>query len=303
MVLTIRTVHGAESRPLSDNTPHKRVVAIDGGGTRCRFAIDDSNTRTVVEGGPANASTDFEATIECIEAGLRALASESGALLEELFDCPAFVGLAGIKSDETIQRMREALPLSKAHYCEDRLAAVRGALGKQDGFIVHCGTGSFIAAQRNNHHRYAGGWGAILGDEASAYWVARRALSLVLQQQDGFLPLSPLASALLVRCGGADGIVMFAGQATPAELSELAPMVTDFATRQDSLAFMVMQEAADYIVHCLDQLNWSSVLPVCLSGGIAPHCKAFLPADIKNAVVEPMGTPLDGAIQLAHELL
>lgn len=284
-------------------THQNPVLAIDGGGTRCRFAIADSGSRTVVEGGPANATTDFQGSVRCIEDGLRELAAQANLQVDQLYGYPSFVGLAGVNSDRIIAKLAATLPLQKAHYSEDRLAAVRGALGGEDGFVVHCGTGSFLAAQTNGQHRFVGGWGSLLGDEASAFWVSRQALSLVLHHQDGFLPASTLATALLERFNDAQGIVIFAQRATTAELSELAPLVTTHANQGDSLALTVMRAAADYIVYGLDQLNWSDGQPICLSGGIGPECKAFLPADMQKNVITPVGTPLDGAIQLAQELL
>ena len=302
-VLSFSTVPKPMNHPLTAKHRKSPVLGIDGGGTHCRFALVDGNTHTVVEGGPANATTDLQATVVCINAGLQELAAKSGVRIDELHEFPSFVGLAGVKSDEIIAELTKALPLSKARYSEDRLAAVRGALGERDGFLVHCGTGSFFASQRNNQLRFAGGWGSVLGDEASAYWVAREALSLVLKQQDGFLPPSSLATALLKQCDGAQGIVSFASHAKPAELAKLAPMVTTHASGNDALALTVMQSAANYIDHGLVQLDWSSGMPICLSGGIGTHCKAFLPIDKQEAVVEPIGTPLDGAVQLALELL
>lgn len=283
------------------NTSTSSVIAIDGGGTGCRFALAQNNQRIVVEAGPANATSDFNATIECLMSGLHNLSQEANVPLDSLYTLPAFVGLAGVKSRETISKLTQALPLTQPLYAEDRLAAVRGAIGTQNGFMVHCGTGSFIAVQTDAQQRFAGGWGPVLGDEASAQWVGRQALALTLQHVDGFLPASALAQELLAHFQGTDGIVMFAKQATPDEFGRLAPIVTGHAHSGDVIGQHVMQLAANYIASGLDQMGWTNTMPICLSGGIGPECKVYLPPDKQLAVTEPASNPLDGAIELAFE--
>ncbi len=277
------------------------VIAIDGGGTRCRFALAQPGQRILVEAGPANATSDFRATIDCMMSGLTALANEANVSVDSLYNLPAFVGLAGVKSRETIDRLTQALPLTQPFYAEDRLAAVRGAIGTQNGFLVHCGTGSFFAVQMDAHQRFAGGWGSVLGDEASAQWVGRQALILTLQHVDGFLPASTLAQELLARFEGTDGILNFASQATPDQFGSLAPMVTEQARSGDVIGKQVMQTAASYIATGLDQMGWTTDMPICFSGGIGPECTAYLPSEKQAAIIEPRGTPIDGAIELAFE--
>lgn len=275
------------------------VLAIDGGGTHCRIVLAMNASRVVVNTGPANISTDFDAAICQIKDGLHALATKSQLPLERLIQLPSFVGLAGVKSQEHIDRLRLALPLTNVRYAEDRAAAVRGALGDSDGCLVHCGTGSFFAMQLGGNVRYAGGWGAVLGDEASAAWIGRLALSLTLKCEDGFYLHSPLTQALLVMHDGADGIVAYASQAQPNDFGKLAPLVTEYALKNDSLAERILRKAADCINDGLKHLGWLPEIPLCLSGGIACACQPYLSKVQQAAVVLPINTPLEGAVRIA----
>ena len=155
------------------------VLAIDGGGTRCRFALQRGHARIVTEAGSANASTNFDDAVTCVQYGLRTRAEAAQTNVDTLYGMRAFVGLAGVTGAAVAGRLTAALPLRNARYADDRLAALRGALGRGDGLIAHCGTGSFFGAQINGQARFAGGWGSILGDEASAHWVGRLALILL----------------------------------------------------------------------------------------------------------------------------
>ncbi len=288
------------------------VLAIDGGGTCCRFALacttdlasqtPDTHTgtdRVVIERGPANATTNFPATIECINQGIAELAQTAGVEAETVNSLHAFVGLAGVTGRAIAARLQRELPLRHARYEEDRLAALRGALGARDGVVAHCGTGSFFAVQHAGVPRFAGGWGSLLGDEASAHWVGQKALSLTLQQADGFLPATRLTELIRQRFKHTDDIIAFATKAAPDDYGKLAPIVTQQAQRGDKLAMKIMQAAADYIAWGVDQMDWRAGTPICLTGGIAPNYTHYLPTEKKIDLMQPVGTPLDGAIELA----
>ncbi|MEL7115651.1 MAG: BadF/BadG/BcrA/BcrD ATPase family protein [Pseudomonadota bacterium] len=276
------------------------VLAIDGGGTRCRFALIAGAARYEIEGGPANAFSDFEGAVATLTEGLDALSKVAQVPRADLVHLPAFAGLAGAVSDDTIKRLEAALPLTRAIYADDRLAAMRGALGEADGVVAHCGTGSFFAAQIDGKARLAGGWGATLGDEASAGWVARTVLSYVLQAEDAFREKTALTTSLLHQLAGVSGILAFARTATPEAFGALAPQVTSFAEKGDPIATEILTRGADYLSHGADCIGWVPGLPLCLTGGIGPKYAPYLPHNKQKDLVPPQGTPLDGAIQLAR---
>lgn len=278
------------------------VLAVDGGGTRCRVACAIAGSVCQVEAGSANVSTDFNGAVGQIRAGLDALAGKLGVDPRSLIGLPAFVGLAGVTDAALAQRLKDAVGFACARVEDDRPAAVRGALGAQDGVVVHCGTGSFLASQRNRVMRFAGGWGPVLGDEASAQWVGRQALSRTLSALDGVHPRSDLTRSLLSDLGGAPGIVQFAGRATPFQFGELAPQVTKAAGNGDVVAVRIMRAGADYVVETAGQLGWQSGVTICLTGGIAKHYADYLPPDMQSCIRPPLGEPMAGALELAREV-
>jgi glucosamine kinase len=281
---------------------HTLVLAIDGGGTRCRIAASRGDDVIAVETGSANVSTDFDQAVHQIAEGLEALAAGTGCTVEALSAAPAFVGLAGVTGPEIANRLRDALPFRHVRIEDDRVAAVRGVLGRRDGAIGHCGTGSFYAVQIGDNVRLAGGWGPVLGDEASAQWVGRRALSLTLEALDGRQRPTPLSDRLAERFGGTAGIVRFAGSAQPSELGALAPLVTESAGQGDAIGIAIMRMGGGEIARALHVLGWRPGQAVCLTGGIGPHYLSYLPDDLRAGLAEPEGQPLEGAIALAQDL-
>ncbi|MBO9464244.1 ATPase [Tropicibacter sp. R15_0] len=277
-----------------------QVIAIDGGGSRCRVACEVNGARVVVETGSSNVSTDFAEAVDSITQGLVLLASEINQPVETLYSVPAYLGLAGVTSEEKAQEVAAALPFATCKIEEDRMPALNGALDGQDGALMHCGTGSFQAVQIDGSARFAGGWGAVLGDEASSQWVGRKALSATLAAQEGLLANSALTDAVLAKFGNAASIIAFAGRADAADFGALAPMVTQAAETADPIAHEIMQGGADIIADALRQMGWQSHLPLTYTGGIASHFATYLPQDMQNVVTAPKGSPLDGAFALAQ---
>lgn len=286
---------------MSDSSTY-HVLAVDGGGTRCRLALAEGAAVTSVETGSANVSTDFDGGVREIRDGLTRLAARTGRAADDLARLPAFVGLAGVTGTAIADRLRAALPFTRVRILDDRPAALRGALGDADGVIAHCGTGSFYGARAGGQMRFAGGWGPVLGDEASAQWIGRLALGVTLETVDGRLPASPLSQRLLADLGDAPGIVRFAGQARPTDFGALAPLVTDHAAQGDRLARRVMQAGADEIARALPDIGWTPDQPICLTGGIGPQYAPYLPAAMQAVLTRPAGEPLSGAIALARDL-
>ena len=278
------------------------VLAVDGGGTRCRVAFARGLEIVTVETGAANVSTDFDGAVSEILRALDMVTAETDQSIHALGRVPAFVGLAGVTGPEMAERLRAALPFLHVDIRDDRPAALRGALGAEDGVIAHCGTGSFLAAQSRGEMRFAGGWGPVLGDEASAQWIGRRALGLTLQAVDGRFDETGLSAHFLSEFGDAAGIVRFAGGATPPELGALAPIVTDRAASGDALAVRVMQDGANDLVRAIPDIGWQPGQRICLTGGIGPQFARYLPKTQQAHITDPVGEPLDGALALARDL-
>lgn len=280
----------------------KAILAIDGGGTRCRFALVVDTKRFDCELGAANVFTDFEGAIRCIKLGVLQLSTVAGVEVKAIYNLPAYVGLAGANVEATRARLKQSLGFTVVEFEDDRNAAVRGAFGASDGFLAHCGTGSFFASQAAEARTFFGGWGPILGDEASACWMGKQALSAVLEHIDGRNPCPALAAAIMEELKDADGILSFAATATPEKFGAFAPYVTELATRGDPICVGILRAGALLVSQSLDRAGWQPGSPICLTGGLAREYGAYLSEEKTKALMEPLGPPIDGAIALAQKL-
>ncbi|MBV2360054.1 ATPase [Thalassococcus sp. CAU 1522] len=278
------------------------LVGIDGGGTLCRAALQWNGGRAEVAVPGANAFSDPDGCIQAINAALGALAEKAAVDVAGLAGAPAYLALAGVTGPEIAERIAARLPLRRAVIEEDRRAALAGALNGADGAVAVCGTGSFVAFQQGGTVRFAGGYGLMLGDEASGAWLGRAAVSAVLAARDGIGPATALTEALQDSVGDSAALLDLGRSATPRDFGALAPRVTQAAGTGDKVALRLMQQGAGYIADCVMALGWRPGLRLCLAGGVGPRFALYLPELLREAVSPPDGTALDGALSLARQM-
>lgn len=116
-----------------------------------------------------------------------------------------YAGSGGIDTDEDaaalaalIQPLVPEASVTVVHDSRLLLAAGRA----NTGVAVIAGTGS-AAWGRNSDggEARAGGWGYLLGDEGSGYWLGREAVRHSLRRMNQGLPIDQLTAALLASCG------------------------------------------------------------------------------------------------------
>lgn len=272
-------------------------LGIDGGGTGCRAALAGEDGRVLGRGaaGPANIASDPEGAARNILSAAGAAVEAAGLGREALEGVRAGLGIAGVNASGTAETLRRILPFARCRIETDAVAAVKGALGGADGIVAAVGTGSVFAVQRGDSVRQIGGWGLVLGDEASGAWIGRALCAAALRAEDGFTAMTPLLRALLDEHGGPLGLVSFSLAARPARFAELAPRVV---VSEDPAAVAVMESATAEVAAAVDLLQAGGSLPVVFLGGLGPSYAGRLAG--RWPIRAPAGSALDGALWLAR---
>lgn len=179
-----------------------------------------------------------------------------------------------------------------------------------EGVALSCGTGSVAVGRYRGTEVQCGGWGYLLGDEGSGYWIVRAALRALLDRRDRGLPPGELSERMLAATGAAQvgGLLeLFYLQPHPRHWAGYAPLVL---TSADPAAARITAEAADALaglaVSAAERLGAPPGLPVVLAGGLFGH------AGLASAVRELIGKarpgsavrtldrpPVAGAVRLA----
>jgi N-acetylglucosamine kinase-like BadF-type ATPase len=164
----------------------------------------------------------------------------------------------------------------------DALVALEAGAPGQPGVVVISGTGS-IAYGRNEKGEAAraGGWGYVLGDEGSGYWIGRAALRAVLRESDRRGPRTALSQLLLEHFGvaQAQGLIheVYHTNLRPSAIGSLAACVQEAFSQGDAVAVGILRAAAD-------ELEGSAMSVARRLGLVGQHFNFILAGGIFRAV-------------------
>jgi glucosamine kinase len=192
------------------------------------------------------------------------------------------LGIAGVDraDDARVVRaiMRRIGYKAKTLVVNDALVALEAGAPAQAGVVVIAGTGS-IAYGRNDRNQAAraGGWGYVLGDEGSGYWIGRAALRAVLREADRRGPATALTGLLLQHYGAAKAPDLihqvYHAALRPSALAALARYVQEAFNDGDAVAIGILRKAVDeletFALSVANRLELvGSAFPFVLSGGM-----------------------------------
>lgn len=282
------------------------AIGIDGGGTSCRAAVVDGTGQILGTGkaGASNILSDLENSLINIVASARQALTNAGVDPELAYKLPAVIGTAGANVGNYGKRVEGALPFASSRVVTDATIALQGALGDADGIIGAFGTGSVYNARRNGKIWGIGGWGFVVGDQASGARLGRDLLERTLLAYDRVTATSPLTGVIMAEYGGdPERIVEFAHASKPKDFARYAPIVFEYAGMNDTIAIDIVRTAAKAITESLDALLWPECPSICLLGGLSEAYRPWLNARHKTLLAEPKGDVLRGAVELAAKLL
>jgi N-acetylglucosamine kinase len=305
-------------------------LGIDAGGTRTTALLAAADGKAIAEGagGPGNfQAVGVDAARASIEAAIdAALAAAPDGLVAREQVAAVAAGLAGMHVPADYERFTALvamlLPAGRVRIYNDGEVALAAATGGREGIVVVAGTGSIAyGADRSGRSLRCGGWGYIIGDEGSAYAIARQALRAASQAADGRAPASTLMGAFTT----ALGVPAFDDSLRPVygppgmtrhQLAALAPLVTQCAADGDAAAQAVLATAGEDLAALAITLSrrldlGAEPFPVACSGGVwkagelllEPFQQRVLAVYPRAHIGSPLLTPVAGAALLAIGLL
>lgn len=262
--------------------PTPLVVGIDGGGTRTRVVLADANGTVLARAeGPGTALTPGN---EGVAADIiKSLIGEVLAMAERTETRPAVcvVGVAGAGQERAAQALWSALATRRVaddvSVQADATIALDDAFGDAAGVLLIAGTGSVAFARApDGRLERCGGWGPNVGDEGSAAWLGRRALSVITAAQDGREPETALTGAILtaLEIESLEDLIPWASEATPASLAGLVPVVMQVAATGDLRANALISLCVEELMLHVRTLarrcfvDERAAVPVALAGGL-----------------------------------
>ena len=256
------------------------VLGIDAGGTKTVCLLADERGTIVSEGrgGDANLQSSGELAVEKVLHEVMETAIGDRAVTPSAI-C---LGIAGVdrESDERTVRaiMRRIGYKSRVLVVNDALIALVAGAGDSPGIVVIAGTGSIVYGRNANFDAArAGGWGHIIGDEGSGYWIGREALAAIMRAVDGRGPATKLAQDVLAHFGIADTSelprIVYDRELPRVSVAALGPIVQGASQRGDAVAARILERAADELVLAAGSVAAKlemrgDVFPFVLAGGV-----------------------------------
>jgi len=299
---------------------HLPVIGIDAGGTKtvCQLADVDGAVLGEARGPGAGLHVMADAAVA------RTLGEVIGRVIRSADVQPSAIciGMAGVDRPGEPERVasivKGILPAARALVVSDALIALEAGAPGSPGVVLIAGTGSMaFGRDAQGHAARAGGWGYVLSDEGSGYWMGREALRAVVRAADGRGPVTALTPLVLAHWNAEHprDLVekVYGGDPKPATIAALASLVETAADEGDETARAIISrgawELSTAAVSVHGRLGFTDA-PVVLAGnlfrvmpalriGVAEHLRARLPA----ADVRPLGVePVVGAVWLARAL-
>jgi N-acetylglucosamine kinase-like BadF-type ATPase len=255
------------------------IIGVDGGGTKTEataYNLGDEQIATYVAG-PGNPAVNFEEAITNITQAISQCMQRinNHGMRGE---CKGiFLGIAGIEVGINIQRLE--LVIGEAFKCpvvgvhDSELAHAAIFQGK-DGIITIAGTGSVSYGRFKGKTDKTGGWGQVLGDEGSGYWISLEALKRMTVEQDTDLLMSSLSLKIMTYLNviSVDGMKEFVHSAGKYEIANVAKVVVECAQAGDSYAMDILDRAGFELALMTERLykklEIEGPLTIGLSGGI-----------------------------------
>jgi glucosamine kinase len=292
------------------------VLGIDGGATKTLAALLDlqSGALHLGQGGPSNEDAvgtrqAVEALLEAAEEAIERAGIASGQL------GAAVLALAGTDTDAVARNVRSERS-EEWIVVNDVVAAWAAATSARPGIGVISGTGSNVLGVGADGRAWrAGGWGHLLGDEGSGYWLGVESIKAALRDREDSGPETALSDAA-VEFFGVGSVEALAARvySQPLSKSEIAAFAREtakHAERGDVVALALYERGAgqlgQQIAAVIRRTGLAGSFPVGLIGSafkaggvfVEPLTRAVreLAPDAQVSVVEM--APVGGSLLLA----
>lgn len=302
-------------------------LGIDGGGTKTVSAVGDgSRILATATAGPSNIVRVGEVQArESLHESVRKVCAAAGITPAQVSrTCVGGSGAARPEIADTVRRFLAEILAAPIDVIGDMQIALEAAFDTGPGVIVIAGTGSIAYGRDARGHTVrAGGWGFAIGDEGSAHWIGRVAVSAVLRAADltgekmegpAHMPDSPLAAALF-KVWGVTSLTDLARAANSIPPPDFAALFPAVAASDDVLATQVLTSAggelaqvAAVVMRRLFAASDKAAVPVAMIGGVFRHSLAVRQvfynelrkldarAEVNPQVIEPV----EGAVRIAR---
>jgi len=295
------------------------AIGIDAGGTKTVGVLADQDGTVLSKAISGSANLIVKGELE-VEKVLFDVIESLGAPEPVAALCLGIAGAGQPGAEELLHGVLRRLGQRQAiRVVNDALVALVAGAPDGIGIVVVAGTGSIAyGVDPQGQTARAGGWGYLLGDEGSAFWLGHYAVRHAVRAADGRGVPTMLYDLICDKLGvsqTSELVDWFYDQnRSRNRVANLAPLVEAATSEGDEAAANLLDQASKHLASAAravaNQLSFDGSFPVVLSGGAFKACPSLVGrveamlADLSAVEIRHLKVdPAMGAITLALELL
>ena len=229
------------------------LIAIDGGGSKndlILFTEDGKVLNRVIGKGSNVSEMGPEAASDRLIEQLSELLKNHGGPAAQI--SALFAGLSGggavSSRQQVIDRLKAALPGTEGVYISgDTVTALYAGVGTGDGMALIAGTGTseYVRYGRTNY-TMVGGWGQLIDDAGSGFWLGKEAINAALREEDGRGRKTLLTQLINDKLGkSVRSSIYYLYSDGKRTIASFAPVVFAACEQGDEVALEILGRAAD----------------------------------------------------------
>jgi len=280
-------------------------LGVDAGGSHSRARLADLEGAVLGEAraGPANARIGLESLHAVLTSVSGSAVTAAGLGESDLPLIHAGMGIAGVSRPGMLRAVSQlAFPFGAVHFESDAAIANLGAHLGEDGATLVLGTGSVAYIKIGDSSITMGGYGFPISDEGSGAALGLSAMRHALRALDGRTKPTPLSAAVTAKFDHDTGrAIEWMDRATPRDYAEFAPMIMDYAEKNDEIARSIVEDAVRHVERFIETIFERGAPRCALAGGLSRRLRPWLRERTAARLSEAKGDALEGALILARQ--
>jgi len=290
-------------------------IGIDGGGSTLRIGIYGESLKCIYLlelSETANPSVlGFTQAEELLKFSLQKTLDEAGIASSTVHYVGAGMAGAAHNPDWLSAILKQSLPHAQITVAPDYEIALIGAHGERYGVLVLSGTGSAACGiDASGESAHSGGWGYLLDDGGSGYWLGLEMLKSATRVADGCMVATSLYQQTFahLKITTPDELISWTynTERNNLDISEMAPLVLACAAAGDLEAHRIVEDGAEQLyqlyLSVVKLLDFTGT-PVMFAGGLLSSdtlLRRLLMQKIGlKKVPSPKYSPVEGAALMA----
>ena len=293
-------------------------IGIDGGGSTLRVGIYTENMECLhlhELAETANPSVlGYSQAEELLRSSLTQTISDAGITSSKVHYVGAGMAGAAQNPDWLKNVLSSVLSHAKITVAPDYEIALIGAHGKRYGILVLSGTGSVaFGIDTSGESAHSGGWGYLLDDGGSGYWLGLEMLRSATRVADGCMEKTGLYQQTFthLKISTPDELIswLYNPETKNQEIAQMAPLVLACAATGDLEALRIVEDGAEQLyqlyLSVIKRLEFGGT-PVMFSGGLLSSDNLLRRLLMQKIGLEkvptPKYSPVEGAALMANLL-